>query len=213
MMRNPIVWAGLVPAAGESRRMGRLKPILPFGSATVIECVIATAKEAGLAPIAVVLGHRVEEIARVLPPESLRVENPHYREGGMLSSIRRGIEALPRVEGAVLLLADQPLAGAEVIRSLLGAWAADGRPSDRFYVPVFEGKRGHPIAIAAALFAPILAWQGEDGLRGFLRERPSLIREIPVGDRGISADIDTPEDYARALGLRRGRVASPPATA
>ncbi|MBN1419431.1 MAG: nucleotidyltransferase family protein [Planctomycetes bacterium] len=205
-------WAGLIPAAGESRRMGRLKPLLPFGPTTVIERVIATAAEAGLAPIAVVLGHRAEEIAAVLPAGCVRIENPEYRAGGMLSSIRRGLASLPPVEGAVLLLADQPLAGAAVVRRLLGSWDDGGRPADRVYVPAFEGRRGHPIAIPCGLFASILAWRGEGGLRGFLRERGSIVREVPVGDRDILIDIDAPEDYARALEdlHRRGRRAARP---
>jgi molybdenum cofactor cytidylyltransferase len=56
---------GVVLAAGESRRMGRLKALLPFGERTVIEQVLHNLLQVNLDGVAVVLGHRAPEIAAI----------------------------------------------------------------------------------------------------------------------------------------------------
>lgn len=196
----PQPWAGIVLAAGESRRMGRPKPLLPFGPGTVVEWILQVARRGGLEPLVVVLGHRAEEVAPHLPPGVTWVLNPDYREGGMLSSVQRGLAALPsEVAVAAILLGDQPTLTPEVLLTLREAWEADGRPADRFYLPTYRGQRGHPLCLPSLLFPLVFQWTGEEGLRGLLKERPSLLREVPVEEEGVLLDMDTPEDYQRAL--------------
>ena len=74
--------AALVLAAGFSSRMGRLKSLLPLGEATVIERSIGSFLEAGVQDVRVVLGHRSEEIARVLEASGVTtIMNHEYEEG------------------------------------------------------------------------------------------------------------------------------------
>src|SRR5437764_15437417 len=49
--------AGVVLAAGTSSRMGRNKLFLPLGGTSVLRRAVATARDAGLDPVLVVLGH------------------------------------------------------------------------------------------------------------------------------------------------------------
>src|SRR5690242_19117683 len=87
--------AAIVLAAGESRRMGQLKPLLPFGPRTVIETVVASLSASRVGEILVVTGHRSEEVEAALAQAPVRVvRNPDYRRG-MLSSVQRGVAAAP----------------------------------------------------------------------------------------------------------------------
>ena len=87
--------AAIVLAAGESRRMGSLKPLLPYGSGTVIQAVVRSLKASPVQPVLVVLGHRSEEIAAHLAGKGVEIVlNPRYPEG-MLTSVQAGIAAAP----------------------------------------------------------------------------------------------------------------------
>ena len=58
--------AGLILAAGESRRMGRDKALLTYHGRTFLETLILNIRNAGIENIAVVLGHHAEEIQRAV---------------------------------------------------------------------------------------------------------------------------------------------------
>jgi len=199
-------WAAVIVAAGESRRMGRLKPLLPFGEHTVIEQAVAVARDSDLSPLVVVLGHEAERIGAHLPADARPAFNADYREGGMFSSVCRGIrEVLGTAAGVVLFVGDNVTLTPEVVVSLRSAWETEGRPRDRFYIPTFEGSWGHPVVIAADLLPMVLEWCGERGLRGVMEAHTGQITEVPVLESGIGLDIDTPEDYARALAWLEAR--------
>src|SRR5712691_11206723 len=98
--------AGVVLAAGTSSRMGRNKLFLRLGGASVLRRAVATAREAGLDPVLVVLGHESDRaLAELQGLACTPVLNREY-ESGMNTSVRAGISAVPAdVSGAVLMLA------------------------------------------------------------------------------------------------------------
>src|SRR5690348_9048116 len=112
----------VVLAAGESRRMGRLKPLLPFGTGTVIETVVDSLRASPVDEILVVTGHQSEAIEAALAHAPARiVRNPDYRSG-MLSSVQRGVAAAaPETTWYLLALADQPQLEPALVRHLLEA--------------------------------------------------------------------------------------------
>src|SRR5689334_14594664 len=97
----------IVLAAGESRRMGTLKPLLPYGSGTVIQAVVRSLKASPVDRVLVVLGHRADEIAASLAGEGVEIVlNPDYRDG-MLTSVQSGAAAAPAdMEWLVIALGD-----------------------------------------------------------------------------------------------------------
>lgn len=103
----------VVLAAGESRRMGQPKMLLPWGGATVLEAVIRTLLAAPVSKVAVVLGHRADAHRAALgsladAPRVIVVDNPRYREG-MLTSVQAGVAALLQAErGAAHVGASTP---------------------------------------------------------------------------------------------------------
>ena len=82
--------AAIILAAGEGKRMGRIKPLLPLGEGTVIEHLAGSFRNAGIGDIVVVLGHRSQDIVPVLKANNLNwVKNDQYQQG-MLSSVKTG---------------------------------------------------------------------------------------------------------------------------
>ena len=186
----------VIPAAGMSSRMQAFKPLLPFRDSTVIECTAEAALEA--APrVVVVLGNHADEVERVLKKRFgdrlTIVRNPDYRSTDMLYSVQIGLDALGKCDGFFLLPGDMPAVGSDTLRAL--AEAFDGEHKVIF--PSCNGRKGHPPLIAASLIPAIRSYRSEGGLRAILSDVPKKV--IELGDKGITTDLDTPEDYAAML--------------
>lgn len=188
--------SGLILAAGESRRMGSPKALLKYHGKTFIERICAAFLDAKIDELVVVLGARAEELRRALPahPRLRIVINSRYFQG-QLSSLMTGIGALsPESEAAVVNLVDHPLISVETIAALLASFRADPLP---ILIASYHGKRGHPVLFARQVYGELLAAPLDQGAKVVVRKDPSRVREIPLDDPGILADIDTPEDYRR----------------
>lgn len=188
---------GVVLAAGESRRMGAFKPLLPFGPGRILERVLDHLLAAGVDPCVVVLGHRAGELWSLVEGRGGQpVLNPRYRDG-MLSSVQCGVAALPpEVEVILIALGDQPEIGTEVFRFLLEAFQASSRG---LAVPSFRGQRGHPFLVHRRYREEILQLSGERGLRELRDRHPEDLLEIPVDTPAVLQDLDHPQDYQAAL--------------
>lgn len=199
--------AGVVLAAGESRRMGQLKALLPFGRRTVIEQVLQPLLDADLSEVAVVLGHRADDIAAVLEPLPVRLlYNPDYQLG-MTSSVQVALRSLDPVPDAYLLaLVDQPQIGLQVIQQLL---AAHARTRKGLIIPVWQGKRGHPLLLAAAYRATVLTLGPDQGLNVVTRGFPHDTLELPIETDDVLRDMDYREDYEAELQRWQSRLAVP----
>jgi molybdenum cofactor cytidylyltransferase len=190
------VIAAIVLAAGASTRMGRQKLTLPMHTGrSLVRVVVEQVLAAGLDDTVVVLGPDAEAVALTLAVLPVRtVVNPRHAEG-QSTSLRAGLDALePGTDAVVIALGDQPLPDPDVIRLLVAAFRATGRP---IAVPVYRGGRGNPVLFAAALFGELRAVTGDQGGRGVIGRDPSRVAEVPI-DLPMPADIDTPEDYEAA---------------
>jgi len=198
------IWA-IVLAAGESRRMGRPKPLIPFSGTTVIEHILGTLRAAHLDGVLVVLGAEAEKVAARAAPFGVRTTlNADYRLG-MLSSVQQGFRALPASAGAALVfLVDQPAVSAATVKALVRAFVANG---EAIAVPTFGGRRGHPLLLGTGLRDDILKLDPEVGLRQLLRRHAADVLEVPVRDSAVLRDMDTPADLRREKrNARRART-------
>lgn len=188
---------GVVLAAGESRRMGRLKALLPFGSRTVIEQVLHSLLHVGLADLAVVLGHRADDIVAVLEPLPVRVlYNPEYRQG-MTTSVQVALGALRPIPDAYLLaLVDQPQISPGPVQQLLEVWTQTRKG---IIIPTYQGKRGHPIILAARYRQEVLDLGPHQGLNLVTRGHLEDTLEVAVGTDDILRDMDYQTDYEAEL--------------
>lgn len=193
---------GLIPAAGYSSRMGQFKPLLKAGGRSLLERAISSLREGGVEEIWIVTGFRAEEVREEASRLGCRtVHNQDYPEG-MYSSVKAGVRALGDFEGAFFFLpGDIPLVRPSTIRYMANSFS----PEDHILIPSFRKKRGHPPLLPAHLCMPILNYGGEGGLRGFMDVSQAAIRELPVADRGILQDADTPRDLDQVLELAASR--------
>jgi molybdenum cofactor cytidylyltransferase len=188
-----MIWA-VILAAGESKRMGRQKLLLPFGDVTVIEAVARTALGSRVDRALAVLGADREAVRGKLERYGLEFAvNEDFSEG-MLSSVQAGFGALPaEAEAAVVMLGDQPFLPATVVDAVVEAFRLGGRG---IVLPTCRGRRGHPVLIGLKYRDEVLALDPAEGLRGLMRAHPDDIGEAEVDDPNILRDIDVPEDYA-----------------
>ena len=190
------LWA-VVLAAGESRRMGTQKLLLPCPDRPMIRQVIDNILSAGVEKIMVVTGSHRDEVVGALGGLPLHFShNEKFREG-MLSSVICGITALPEGTDAFLLfLGDQPFIPPEVT---LGVIKAFRRNQKSIVIPVSGGKRGHPTLFDLKYLGEILTLPPEGGLRTLSVLHPEDILEVEVNSAEITRDIDTKNEYINAL--------------
>ena len=200
-MRRPP--AGVILAAGESSRMGSPKALLPYRGTTFLEHLaglLSRFSPERLDPVLLVLGHDADRIHQSVDlAAGVRVlVNPQYRLG-QLSSLQAAVRSLAGSAATGLLVApvDHPCIGPEVVEALLAVFAEE---NPEVAVPTFGGRRGHPVVFSARLFPELLEAPLEQGARAVVRRQ--AVREVPVSEAGILADIDDPEVYERVIGAR-----------
>lgn len=188
--------SGILLAAGESRRMGRFKQLLPLAGKTFVERCVDNLLASDISEILVVTGHRSADVRRAIGGRAVRfVHNPDYSEGGMATSVKAGIESLSAKSQAVLIaLVDQPRVPSRVIDALIDAYRKERA---LIIIPTCRGKKGHPVLIDLDLRNEILAMNPETGLRTVVRAHVDRTMSIEVNDDSILDDFDRPEDYAR----------------
>ena len=187
--------AAVVPAAGFSLRMGSEKILLPFGRSTVLETILETLAAAGVAEVVAVLRPDLSEAANRARGLGARVVfNPHPEEE-MLESIRLGLLAITSDAGGVFIWpADHPAVSAGTIETL----ARFAHPAGAL-IPSYQSRRGHPALVGRRLFASIGEIPPREGLRHLWRMVPDAVVEVSVNDEGVVENVDTPEDYRKAL--------------
>jgi len=199
--------AGIVLAAGESRRMGTPKQLLPFGERTILERVVDTLLTAGVAEVIVVLGHLADRVRVVLGDRPVKAAvNEAYRQG-MLTSVKCGVQAISGDYDAVLFaLGDQPQIESSVVREVIRAY----RTGDAgIVIPRYNGKKGHPIIINLSRYREaIINLPNSAGLNALMQEYAEDVHLIDVATEDIIHDIDVPEDYTRELARFMERRAS-----
>ncbi len=173
--------------------MQGFKPLLDVGGQTFLEHAIGLFRRGGIEDIVTVVGHRAQELLPVVQAAASRpVINVRYRDG-MFSSIQAGIAALSDSGDAFFLLpVDIPLVRPATVRQLIEGFYGHLKPP--VCHPRFQSRRGHPPLISCRLIDQTLAYDGPDGLRGFLRSVEDQAIDITVNDPFIHLDADTDED-------------------
>ena len=186
-------------AAGTASRFRAADPSLPtklvarVGGVELVRRVAEAALASRAAPLVVVTGHAAGDVMAALDGMPLiRAHNPDYA-GGMASSLRTGLGALPAdVEGALVLLGDMPGVTAPLLDRLLAAFATE--PGCDAVVPVLGGRRGNPALLARGVFAAAMALAGDEGARRLLAG--ARVVEVAVDDAAVLLDVDEPSALA-----------------
>jgi molybdenum cofactor cytidylyltransferase len=188
--------AGIILAAGASRRMGQPKQLLEVGGRPLLELAVAAACASQLDEVVVVLGAHADEITAAVDLGRARVVvNPDY-EQGLSTSLRAGIASLgAEVSRAVVMLGDQPDVNASMLDRLLDLQEASVLPAAALS---FAGLLHPPMVLARQMWSSLEALQGDVGLRAVVRAHPELVAALPAErPGGHPVDIDTPEDFEK----------------
>jgi len=178
----------LLAAGGGSRFRGATHKLdAPLGDRTVLAAAIDHAVEAAVGPVVVVTAAHV----RTVPRHDVHVVVNEYWADGQMSSLRLGLDAADVLGAAraVIGLGDQPF-----IEPAAWRHVAAGGATSPIAVATYDGRRGHPVALAREVWAD-LPGGGDEGARTLMRARPDLVVEIPCP--GSPQDIDTLEDLER----------------
>jgi molybdenum cofactor cytidylyltransferase len=188
--------SAVVLAAGQSKRMGQHKMLLPWGKSTVIAHIISTLMDAGVEDIHIVVGGLRKQLTLVLQDYPLEIiYNKDYRNGEMLTSVKLGIQSLQNEpEAALIVLGDQPQIYADIIQALFARYVSS---NSQIIVPSYKMRRGHPLLIARSLWNSLLKLTPPMTLRDFLELNNELIDYLVVDNQSVVQDLDTPEDYLR----------------
>jgi len=186
--------AAIILAAGRSRRMGKFKPLLPFGNQTVIESCVSNLRAAGVEEIVVVVGYRAEDVRRQinsLPVTLILNPNPHSE---MSVSIQLGLGATsPSAKAVLITPVDHPAVPSSIIRSLIEHW----RDGAKLIQPEFQGKGGHPVLVDLSYRDELMHLGESEGLRGFFSHHRQDVLRLPVTSPFVAQDMDTWDDYLR----------------
>jgi molybdenum cofactor cytidylyltransferase len=205
--------AQIVLAAGRSRRMGSPKALLDFDGRSALRLVLEAAAAAGVETSVAVVGHGAEEVMSAHRLEGLGGErrwavNPD-EESEQIVSLQLGLKALAAGECEWFFIhpVDCPLAAAEDYRLLLEAAPRQGggspgrEPAARVLYLSHARRRGHPVLCHGSLAAELLALGPAATARDVLERQP--VAYVLTPNAGVLADMDTPEDYRRLVGIYR----------
>ncbi len=188
--------AGIILAAGSSKRLGRPKQLLRVKGRSLIERVVNAALASDLDRIVLVLGYQHEKIARHLANQTgisrLKVViNRRYREG-LSRSLCTGLNEVKDTHPSVMfLLGDHPLVDSSAINDLLTAFRNSAKD---ICVPVRDKDRGNPTIFSRRFYDSIMRLQGDSGAREIIRSNPAFVHSFPTQNPAYFFDIDNEAD-------------------
>jgi molybdenum cofactor cytidylyltransferase len=196
---------GIILAAGRSLRMGRSKALLPCGPSgeSFVSRLAQALHEGGLDEVLVVGRVDDDGLRRevdALPVRARYVENPNA-DGGQLTSVLAGLDVAdrPGVTGLLVTPVDAPMIAPATISALIETFRTAHAPIGR---AVHNGRHGHPVIFARALFHELRHADPSVGARAVVRAHGDRVIEVEVDDPGVLGDVDTPDDYERQIGRR-----------
>jgi molybdenum cofactor cytidylyltransferase len=188
--------AGIVLAAGRSRRMGQPKPLLQVGGESFISHAVTTLVHGGCHPVFAVTAADATEAARQAEGAGARVVLNAAPESEQIDSLRLALAAADDADAVLILPVDHPLIRSDTVSALIHAFARTGRPAVRVR---FRGTPGHPALFARSLY-PELKAPLSAGAQEVLDRHGDQVLDVEVDDPGVLSDIDTPDDLRRHLG-------------
>jgi molybdenum cofactor cytidylyltransferase len=185
---------GLVLAAGGSSRLGRPKQLLPYGSGTLLDHVLRTARPCGFDQLLCVIGGGAGDVRSAVDLEGIQViENVAYGSG-CSSSIAAALAAVDaRTDVLVLMLGDQPGVTTSTVEALIA-----GRGEAPLAACSYRDGRGHPLAFSRSTFDELAQLHGDKAVWKLLDRHADSVADVPIA-APIPRDVDTWEDYEAVL--------------
>jgi molybdenum cofactor cytidylyltransferase len=188
--------SAIILAAGQSKRMGQPKMLLPWQDTTVLGKVIETLQQAEVQDILVITGSARNEVEKIVAGYKLRTTYNHdFASDEMLRSIQLGLQGQKtQSEATLICLGDQPQAEEGSVRKVCNAFRQN---KSSIVVPSYQLRRGHPWLIARELWDEVLQMCAPESMRDFLNVHRDDIFYVEHDSPSILQDLDTPADYLK----------------
>ena len=182
--------------------MGSPKALLPYQGRPFLEHLLEVTSHPKIGVRRVVLGAHAKMIADAVRLATNEVVINEDWEQGQLSSIHAGIRNLPAgTDGMILCLVDHPLISARLVDELIGRFYRErhaARPA--IVLPVYQGKRGHPVIFSARVYEELLAAPMDQGARAVVWAHAGQVAEVSTPEQGCVLNLNDPETMRHVLG-------------
>jgi molybdenum cofactor cytidylyltransferase len=190
--------AAVILSGGASSRMGSPKALLAYQGRPFLEHLLAITVHPKISVRRVVLGAHAEPIAKNIALAADEIVINDDWEKGQLSSIQAAIRSLPAgTEGLLLCLIDHPLISGDLVNELIEQFYLKRQ---KIVLPVYQGRRGHPVIFPVALYEELLQAPLEKGARAVVWAHAADVLEVPTNEEGCVLNLNDPETLHRATG-------------
>jgi molybdenum cofactor cytidylyltransferase len=189
--------AAVILSGGASRRMGSPKALLSYQGRPFLEHLLDVARHPKIGVRRVVLGADAGPIVNEvnLAPDEV-VVNDEW-EKGQLSSIQAALRSLPpNTDGIVLLLIDHPLISSGLVGELIDSFYSSRKS---IVLPVYEGRRGHPVIFSAGLYEDLMKAPLETGARSVVWAHVGEVQVVQTNEEGCVLNLNDPDTLQKAL--------------
>lgn len=193
--------SAILLTAGKSTRMGSLKALLPWKGTTLLQHQLVQVNLSKVDQLIVVLGYQSTKLLPYLENGSAQlVWNEHY-EMGKTESIKKGLLSLNGNSDCIIIASvDQPMSQT-LIDAMINRFI---ETKSKIIIPVYNGKRGHPILFSTELLEELRQINEEtNGLKAIVHKRKQEISELTVEDCSVLFNFNSPKDYE--AGILEGR--------
>jgi molybdenum cofactor cytidylyltransferase len=194
--------SAVILSGGASQRMGSPKALLPYQGRPFLEHLIAVTSHPKIGARRIVLGAHAELIADAVRLAADEVVINAEWEKGQLSSIQAGIRSLPAgTDGMILCLIDHPLISATLVDELIERFYS-GPTIPPIALPVYQGKRGHPVIFSSGIYEELMTAPLEQGARSVVWAHAGEVAEVVTSEQGCVLNFNDPVTMQRVLGLQ-----------
>ena len=192
--------SGIIAVAGKDTGV----PLLQVGTIPIIQRIVITYQQVGVFPIVVVTGKEADEMKRQLSPYGvIFLENPDMDQPELMDSVRIGLEFLRgKCDRVVYAPVNVPMFSPVTLAELLNTECDIVAPS-------YQGRGGHPVVMAEHLFSQLLAYNGENGMRGALDACDAPRTWIPVEDKGVVTNVRNEAELMARLEEHNSAIVHP----
>jgi molybdenum cofactor cytidylyltransferase len=189
--------AAVILSGGTSSRMGSPKALLPYQGRPFLEHLLEVTAHREIGVRRVVLGAHADPIAKAVNLKADEIVINHDWEKGQLTSIQAALRSLPPgTDGILLCLIDHPLISSALVQDLIEQFC---KTNGLIVLPVYEGRRGHPVIFSASLYDELLRAPLETGARAVVWAHKGEVEEVRTNEEGCVLNLNDPETMNSAL--------------
>ena len=189
----------LILAAGESKRMGEPKQLLPYNNSTLLLHSIEQANNIKYSDVFIVIGAHFADVFKSIRGQKATILKNNNWEDGMGSSLSKGIELIKKknnYDRVLVTLADTPLVNTEHYEELISLSDATGK---RIILTNYDEVSGVPAIFDKSLFNELSLLSHNEGAKPVVKKYKKEV--LKMDSKTPFFDIDTKEAYQKLLNL------------